>query len=40
MKKYTVIDNETKDKFQYSRLQWNLAWVLVFSLGILLGILF
>ena len=38
MKKYTVINNETKNKFQYSKLQWNLAWGIVFLFGVISGI--
>lgn len=37
MQKYTLIDNETGNKTYYSLFGWNLAWILVFISGILIG---
>ena len=37
MKKYTVINNETGKEYNYSRLSWDLAWVLVFIFGMITG---
>jgi len=35
--KYTLINNKTGDKYNYSFVMWNIAWVLVFILGIMTG---
>lgn len=37
MNKYTLIDNESGNKREYSSFEWNLAWTLVFISGILIG---
>lgn len=37
MKKYTIINNETGEKHNYSWLSWNLAWALVFIFGVITG---
>lgn len=36
--RYTVIDNKTHRATEYSTLDWNLAWILVFLIGLFLGI--
>lgn len=38
MKRYTVINNKTGYKSNYSYFMWNLAWSLVFIFGVLTGI--
>lgn len=37
MKRYTVIDNKTGYKNDYSWLAWNVAWALVFIFGMMTG---
>jgi hypothetical protein len=37
MKRYTVINNKTNNKTNYSELVWNAAWWLVFIFGIITG---
>ena len=37
MKRYTVINNKTGRKNDYSWVTWNIAWGLVFVFGILTG---
>ena len=39
-KTYTIIDNETKIVYHYNRIEWYLAFVLVFLSGIVEGIIF
>tara|TARA_R110002126_G_scaffold187208_1_gene335770 strand:+ start:982 stop:1125 length:144 start_codon:yes stop_codon:yes gene_type:complete len=38
-KRYTLIDNESKKKMEYSRNEFNLAWVLLYLFGIATGML-
>ena len=35
MKKYSLKDNERDVISHYSRLQWNIAWILVYLIGML-----
>tara|TARA_R110000796_G_scaffold105733_4_gene216037 strand:+ start:97 stop:273 length:177 start_codon:yes stop_codon:yes gene_type:complete len=37
MKRYTVINNKTGYKNDYSWIAWNIAWGLVFAFGMLTG---
>lgn len=37
---YTIIDNETKLVYHYTRTEWYLAFILVFLSGIVEGIIF
>ena len=37
MKRYTVIDNKTGYKNDFSWLEWNIAWGLIFILGMMTG---
>jgi hypothetical protein len=37
MKRYTVTDNKTGNKYNYSYLVWNFAWAIVFAIGIITG---
>jgi hypothetical protein len=38
MKRYQLVDNKTGDKFSYSKLEWNIAFLFIFLIGILIGI--
>jgi hypothetical protein len=38
-KYYSVINNKTGRRDEYSYLAWNIAWFLAFFIGILTGIL-
>ena len=38
-KHYSVINNKTGIRNEYSYLAWNIAWFLVFIIGFLTGIL-
>ena len=37
MKKYTLIDNEKNKKSEYGLLEWNIAWLIVFAMGVITG---
>jgi hypothetical protein len=37
MKRYTLTDNETGDKYHYDYLTFLFAWVIVFAMGIITG---
>ena len=37
MKRYTVIDNKTGYKNDFSWLEWNIVWGLMFILGMMTG---
>lgn len=37
MKRYTLINNKTGHKNNYSFFIWNLAWILVFIFGMITG---
>lgn len=37
MKRYTVIDNKTGYKNDYSWLTWEISWFLVFIFGVVVG---
>lgn len=39
MKKYTLIDNETGKISNYSKFMWNFAWLFVFIMGVICGVL-
>ena len=39
IKRYTLIDNLTGNRTHYSRFGWNISWILVFVLGVILGYL-
>lgn len=39
IKRYTIKDNKTGNTYKYSVLTWNTAWVIVFIIGLILGIL-
>lgn len=39
-KRYTLIDNKTKTVYNYSKVEWNLAFVAILILGIAIGIHF
>ena len=38
MSRYKVTDNKNGKTFNYSKLQWNLAWGIVFLMGVIVGI--
>lgn len=38
MKRYTLIDNKKKVTTEYTKFQWELAWILVFLCGVATGI--
>lgn len=40
IKKYTVINNKTGYKNDYSTITWNVAWLFVFICGVILGATF
>lgn len=39
MKRFTLIDNSTKKVSRYSEFQWNVAWFVVFIIGVSVGYL-
>jgi hypothetical protein len=39
MKKWRLMDIESNKTWEYSSSQWRVAWILVFLLGIITGIL-
>lgn len=38
-KRYTLKDNKTGTITEYSKLQWDIAWILVYISGIIIGVL-
>lgn len=39
MSRYKVTDNKNGKTFNYSKLKWNLAFGIVFLMGVIVGIL-
>jgi hypothetical protein len=37
LKRYTLTDNITREKYHYGYLVWNFAWGIVFVMGVVLG---
>ena len=37
MKKFTLINNETGVRNEYSKMAWEISWVLVFVSGVVTG---
>ena len=40
MKRYTIIDNDKKESYSYSKLEWNLAWFVVGVIGFVVGLFY
>ncbi len=39
IKRYTLTDYKTMKTYHYSELEWNLAWLIAYLLGLALGFL-